>query len=135
MDAITSIPGIGLKTACTLLRRWKSAEQVVRAIMLEGKNFVPPGYCKQFQLAEKCFLNQRVTGTTTEDEYISPTPFEDLQNLSSPLRPGQTPARQKWKSDQRQQMDDSGMVYSDGLDEEGAEQVRANPSRTKVVMN
>lgn len=59
-DYLPSIPGIGLKTACTLLRRWKSAEQVVRAIMLEGKKSVPSGYWKQFQLAEKCFLHQRV---------------------------------------------------------------------------
>ena len=59
-DYLPSIPGIGLKTACTLLKRWKSAEQVVRAIMLEGKKSVPPGYWKQYQLAEKCFLHQRV---------------------------------------------------------------------------
>lgn len=59
-DYLPSIPGIGLKTACTLLKRWKSAEQVVKAITLQGKKPVPPGYWKQFQLAEKCFLHQRV---------------------------------------------------------------------------
>jgi hypothetical protein len=50
-----------------------------------------------------------------EDGYISPTPScsRDLQDLSSPLRPGQTPARRKWESDERQQVDDSGMVQSD----------------------
>lgn len=65
-DYLPSIPGIGLKTACTLLKRWKSAEQVVRAIMLEGKKSVPPDYWKQFQLAEKCFLHQRVYCPTQE---------------------------------------------------------------------
>ena len=59
-DYLPSIPGIGLKTACSLLKRWKSPEQVVRALMLQGKKSVPPGYWKQFQLAEKCFLHQRV---------------------------------------------------------------------------
>jgi hypothetical protein len=50
-----------------------------------------------------------------EDGYISPTPScsKDLQDLSSPLRPGQTPARQKWKSDQRLQVDDSAVIRSD----------------------
>ena len=59
-DYLPSIPGIGLKTACTLLKRWKSAEQAVRAITLEGKKNIPSGYWKQFQLAEKCFIHQRV---------------------------------------------------------------------------
>ena len=59
-DYLPSIPGVGLKTACTLLRKWRTAEQVVRAISLEGKKSVPLGYWKQFQLAEKCFLHQRV---------------------------------------------------------------------------
>jgi exonuclease-1 len=59
-DYLPSIPGIGLKTANNLLRKWKSAEAVVRAIMLEGKKNVPNGYMKQFTLAEKCFRFQRV---------------------------------------------------------------------------
>ena len=59
-DYLPNIPGIGLKTAGTLLKRWKSAEQVVRVLTLEGKKTVPPDYWKQFQLAEKCFLHQRV---------------------------------------------------------------------------
>jgi exonuclease-1 len=59
-DYLGSIPGVGLKTACFLLRKWKSVEQVVRVVLLEGKKSVPPGYLKQFRLAEKCFLHQRV---------------------------------------------------------------------------
>ncbi|KXN86523.1 Exodeoxyribonuclease 1 [Leucoagaricus sp. SymC.cos] len=59
-DYLPSIPGIGLKTANNLLRKWKNAEAVVRAVMLEGKKNVPNGYMKQFNLAEKCFRFQRV---------------------------------------------------------------------------
>lgn len=58
-DYLASISGIGLKTANTLLRKWRTAEQVIRAIMLEGKKSVPTGYLKYFQLAEMCFLHQR----------------------------------------------------------------------------
>lgn len=59
-DYLPSIPGIGLKTACSLLRKWKTVEQVIRTIALEGKKSVPRGYLNQFRLAEKCFLHQRV---------------------------------------------------------------------------
>ncbi|KAJ7778085.1 exodeoxyribonuclease 1 [Mycena metata] len=59
-DYLPSIPGIGLKTACTLLRKWKTVEQVLRAIAMEGKKSVPRKYLQSFRLAEKCFLHQRV---------------------------------------------------------------------------
>lgn len=59
-DYLPSISGIGLKTANNLLRKWKTAEAVVRAVMLEGKKSVPNGYLKQFKLAEKCFRFQRI---------------------------------------------------------------------------
>ncbi|KAF9269671.1 PIN domain-like protein [Marasmius fiardii PR-910] len=59
-DYLPSITGVGLKTACAMLRKWKTPEQVIRAIMLEGKKSVPKGYLQQFRLAEKCFLYQRV---------------------------------------------------------------------------
>lgn len=59
-DYLPSIPGIGLKTACSLLRKWKTVEQVVRVLMLEGKKSVPKDYLRHFQKAEICFLHQRV---------------------------------------------------------------------------
>ena len=59
-DYLPSIPGIGLKTACTLLRKWKTVDQVLRAIAMEGKKTVPRNYLRSFRLAEKCFLHQRV---------------------------------------------------------------------------
>lgn len=59
-DYLPSIPGIGLKTACSLLKKWKTAEQVIKVIAMEGKKSVPQGYLKQYRLAEMCFQHQRV---------------------------------------------------------------------------
>ncbi|KAF9557610.1 PIN domain-like protein [Agrocybe pediades] len=59
-DYLPSIPGIGLKTACSLLKKWKTAEQVIKVIAMEGKKAVPRGYLKHYRLAEKCFQHQRV---------------------------------------------------------------------------
>jgi exonuclease-1 len=59
-DYLPSIPGIGLKTAYTLLRKHKTVENVVRAVRLEGKKDVPRGYIQAFRLAEKVFLHQKV---------------------------------------------------------------------------
>lgn len=65
-DYLPSIPGVGLKTANSLLKKWKTAEQVIRALALEGKKNVPVGYWKNFQLAEMCFLHQRAYCPLTE---------------------------------------------------------------------
>ncbi|KAG2154183.1 PIN domain-like protein [Suillus bovinus] len=59
-DYLPSIPGIGLKTAWSLLRKYRSVEQVVQAIRLEGKKFVPRGYLEAYNLTENVFLHQRV---------------------------------------------------------------------------
>lgn len=59
-DYLPSIPGIGLKTAWTLLRKHKTVDNVVRALKMEGKKDVPRGYLQAFRLAEKVFLHQRV---------------------------------------------------------------------------
>lgn len=59
-DYLASITGIGLKTACSLLRKWNSPEQVIRALRLEGKKSVPVDYLEQFKLAEMCFQHQKV---------------------------------------------------------------------------
>ncbi|KAG6822631.1 hypothetical protein H0H92_013128 [Tricholoma furcatifolium] len=59
-DYLPSIPGIGLKTACTLLRKHKTAERVVKMLQLEGKKAVPRKYMDAFNLADKCFQHQRV---------------------------------------------------------------------------
>jgi exonuclease-1 len=59
-DYLPSIPGIGLKTAYALMRKYRTVENVVRAVRLEGKKDVPKGYLQAFRLAEKVFLHQRV---------------------------------------------------------------------------
>ncbi|EAU89661.2 exodeoxyribonuclease 1 [Coprinopsis cinerea okayama7 len=59
-DYLPSIPGIGLKTACNLLRKYKTAEAVVKHLIFEGKKKVPPGYLEQYHFAEKCFQHQKV---------------------------------------------------------------------------
>ncbi|KAF8635429.1 hypothetical protein AX15_000418 [Amanita polypyramis BW_CC] len=66
-DYLPSIPGIGLKTACSLLRKWKTVEQVVKALILEGKKSVPRDYLQLYEWAEKCFLHQRVYCPLVED--------------------------------------------------------------------
>jgi exonuclease-1 len=65
-DYLDSIPGVGLKTAWSLLRRHKTAEKVVRAVKFEGKKDVPKDYIKSFKLVEKVFLHQRVYDPVTE---------------------------------------------------------------------
>lgn len=59
-DYLPSIPGVGLKTAWTLLRKYRTVDQLVRALRREGKKAVPKGYLEAFNLAEKVFLHQRV---------------------------------------------------------------------------
>ncbi|KAH9941805.1 PIN domain-like protein [Epithele typhae] len=65
-DYLPSIPGIGLKTAWTLLQKYKTVAKTVNALLLEGKKKVPPGYLGAFSLAEKVFLYQRVYDPTLE---------------------------------------------------------------------
>jgi len=59
-DYLQSIPGVGLKTAWTLLRKYRTPENVIRALRLEGKKSVPERYLEAFMITEKVFLYQRV---------------------------------------------------------------------------
>ncbi|KAF8504392.1 PIN domain-like protein [Russula emetica] len=59
-DYLPSIPGVGLKTAWMLLRKYRTPENVIRALRLEGKKKVPQGYLEDFMVTEKVFLYQRV---------------------------------------------------------------------------
>ncbi|KAJ3905295.1 exodeoxyribonuclease 1 [Lentinula edodes] len=82
-DYLPSIPGIGLKTACAMLRRWKTPQAVVRQIALEGKKRVPKGYLDQFRLAEKCFLHQRVYDPSSEKlVYLSDVDLQSWDDLA-----------------------------------------------------
>lgn len=59
-DYLASIKGIGLKTAYTALRTSQTWEKAVRCLLADGKKTIPRDYVKNFALAEKCFLHQRV---------------------------------------------------------------------------
>lgn len=75
-DYLPSIPGIGLKTAWTLLRKHKTVENTLSALRLEGKKKVPAGYLDAFRLAEKVFLHQRVYDPA-QGELVHLTPLPE----------------------------------------------------------
>ncbi|TFK21821.1 hypothetical protein FA15DRAFT_623405 [Coprinopsis marcescibilis] len=77
-DYLPSIPGIGLKTACNLLRKHKTAEKVVKAILREGKKKVPNNYLEKYHLADKCFQHQRVYCPVAK-ELVHLKPVEDQE--------------------------------------------------------
>ncbi|WVO21750.1 uncharacterized protein IAS62_003062 [Cryptococcus decagattii] len=59
-DYLDSIPGIGIKTAHRLMRRFNSVEKLLQHIRLEGAYLIPPTYLADFAQAELAFLYQRV---------------------------------------------------------------------------
>ena len=59
-DYLGNITGMGLKNAYRLVRKFKTAEKVVRMLQFDGKYHVPPGYLEDFQRAELTFRFQRV---------------------------------------------------------------------------
>ncbi|KAF9233187.1 PIN domain-like protein [Melanogaster broomeanus] len=83
-DYLASIPGVGLKTAWTLLRKYRTVDQLVRALRLEGKKPVPKGYLEAYHLAEKVFLHQRVY-CPLEEKLVSLTeiPVEDMMDAET----------------------------------------------------
>jgi exonuclease-1 len=59
-DYLEGLPGMGLKTAYRMLRKYKTVERVVRIIQFEGKTRITPDYLARFRQAELTFLYQRV---------------------------------------------------------------------------
>ncbi|OCF44727.1 hypothetical protein I317_01416 [Kwoniella heveanensis CBS 569] len=59
-DYLESIPGIGLKTAHRLLRRFNTVEKLLQHVRMEGTLLVPPDYLEDFAQAELAFIHQRV---------------------------------------------------------------------------
>ncbi|KAK8870054.1 hypothetical protein IAR55_000624 [Kwoniella newhampshirensis] len=59
-DYLDSIPGIGLKTAHRLLRRFNTVERLLQHVRLEGAMQIPPTYLADFAQAELAFIHQRV---------------------------------------------------------------------------
>ncbi|KAI8461576.1 hypothetical protein BY996DRAFT_6408533 [Phakopsora pachyrhizi] len=64
-DYLPSIPGLGIKKAYDLIRRFSTAERAIKATRLEGKLNVPIKYEKLFQEAEFTFLHQTVYDPVT----------------------------------------------------------------------
>ncbi|KAI5819502.1 PIN domain-like protein [Pyronema omphalodes] len=59
-DYLDSVPGMGLKTAHRMLKRYKDVEKVLRALRFEGKKKIPEGYLEMFWRADMTFRYQRV---------------------------------------------------------------------------
>ncbi|EGX52581.1 hypothetical protein AOL_s00007g569 [Orbilia oligospora ATCC 24927] len=59
-DYLGNIPKMGIKTAYKFVRRYKSADKIVRAIRMDGSFAVPASYEKDFIAAEMTFKYQRV---------------------------------------------------------------------------
>jgi exonuclease 1 len=81
-DYLPSVPGVGLKTAWTFLRKYRTPENVIRAVRLEGKKAVPQGYLEAFMIAEKVFLYQRVYDPL-EEKLVNLTQILPGESLSS----------------------------------------------------
>ncbi|KAF8609738.1 PIN domain-like protein [Ceratobasidium sp. AG-I] len=77
-DYIDSMPGLGLKTAHKLLRKWKTVEKVLQAIRMEGSPKIPQGYLENFRVAELAFLHQRVYDPVSQQlTHLGPPPEDE----------------------------------------------------------
>lgn len=68
-DYLPSIPGLGLKTSHKLLRKHKTVEGVLNAIIRTNSNLrnkIPTDYLTSFRTAELAFLYQRVYDPNTQ---------------------------------------------------------------------
>ncbi|KZV95667.1 PIN domain-like protein [Exidia glandulosa HHB12029] len=66
-DYLESIPGMGVKTAWKMMKRYRNAEKVVQIVRFEGKlKPVPRDYLQNFRIAELAFLYQRVYDPLSE---------------------------------------------------------------------
>lgn len=59
-DYLPSINKMGLKTAYRYVRKYKTAEKVLRMLQFEGQLSIPAGYLEKYQHAELTFLHHRV---------------------------------------------------------------------------
>ncbi|GAA5999053.1 hypothetical protein JCM5350_002066 [Sporobolomyces pararoseus] len=74
-DYLKNIPGLGLKTAYRLMRKYKTAEKVIQQVKLEGRLTVAQNYLDEFRRAELTFLHQRVFDPVERElVHFSPLP-------------------------------------------------------------
>ncbi|CAE6532527.1 unnamed protein product [Rhizoctonia solani] len=77
-DYIDSLPGLGLKTAHKLLRKWKTVDKVIQAIRMDGSYKMPKGYLESFRIAELAFLHQRVYDPISQRlTHLGPPPEDE----------------------------------------------------------
>ncbi|KAF9924785.1 Rad2 nuclease [Linnemannia zychae] len=81
-DYLPSLPGMGLKTAQRLLRRYKTFDKVLRHIRMENTSIkIPSTYEMDFQQADLTFLYARVFDPITKSmTHLNPIP-DDLKDL------------------------------------------------------
>lgn len=81
-----SIPGLGLKTSHELMRKWKSADRIIRHLRFEGRHRIPREYDRAFRKAESTFLYQRVFDPINEQlVYLNPLPSDIADEISEHL--------------------------------------------------
>ncbi|KAJ9148547.1 Exodeoxyribonuclease 1 [Pleurostoma richardsiae] len=59
-DYLDGINNMGLKTAYRMIRKYKTADKVIRMLQFDGKHRMPENYLAAFKQAELTFLHQRV---------------------------------------------------------------------------
>lgn len=81
-DYLPSIPGMGLKTAQRLLRRYKTYDKVLRHVRMENTSMkIPSGYEMEFRQADLTFLYARVFDPRSKTmAHLNPIP-DDLKDL------------------------------------------------------
>ncbi|KAF9113701.1 Rad2 nuclease [Mortierella sp. AM989] len=81
-DYLPSIPGMGLKTAQRLLRRFKTYERIIKHLRMENTNVkIQADYEEAFHKADLTFLYARVYDPVSKSMvHLNPVP-EDLEEL------------------------------------------------------
>ncbi|KAK4047726.1 hypothetical protein OIV83_005234 [Microbotryomycetes sp. JL201] len=93
-DYLDSIPGMGLKTAHRLMKRYKTGDKVVQFVRLEGQLKVPRSYPADFKRAELTFLHQYVFDPVQHRMvHLNPPPAGvNLDFLGQPIDPSMAAA-------------------------------------------
>eukprot|EP00158_Paraphelidium_tribonemae_P004450 Partr_v1_DN26762_c1_g1_i3_m8528 putative Exonuclease len=72
-DYLKSLPGIGLKTAYKMLKKYGDVEKALRNMQLNNKLCLPSDYLDNFEQAELTFRHQRVFDPVTKQAvYLHP---------------------------------------------------------------
>ncbi|KAM0787688.1 hypothetical protein ACM66B_003750 [Microbotryomycetes sp. NB124-2] len=93
-DYLESIPGMGIKTAHRLMRRYKTGDKVIQFVRLEGQLKVPRTYQADFKRAELTFLHQHVFDPVQQVmTHLTPPPANaNLDFVGAAIDPSIAPA-------------------------------------------